>query len=115
MVAPNRPFRPSISSTATTNWWRNCLPTTGSFRSFHVCGGIEIDDRHDLQYVLVDNTGASTGKSITVYGDLSFAENTNHLSIALAGGGVAEIQGLTGVQSLQAEKNHIPAFRADDL
>ena len=85
------------------------------FDAFTFVGGIEIDDQHDLQYVLVDNTGASTGKSITVYGELSFAENTNHLSIALAGGGIAEIQGLTGVQSLQAEKNHIAAFRADDL
>ncbi len=85
------------------------------FDPFTFVGGIEIDDQHDLQYVLVDNTGASTGKSITVYGELSFAENTNHLSIALAGGGIAEIQGLTGVQSLQAEKNHIAAFRAADL
>ena len=85
------------------------------FDPFTFVGGIEIDDQHDLQYVLVDNTGASTGKSITVYGDLSFAENTNHLSIALTGGGIAEIQGLTGVQSLQAEKNHIAAFKADDL
>ncbi len=85
------------------------------FDPFTFVGGIEIDDQHDLQYVLVDNTGASTGKSITVYGDLSFAENTNHLSIALTGGGTAGIQGLTGVQSLQAEKNHIAAFHADDL
>ena len=85
------------------------------FDPFTFVGGIEIDDQHDLQYVLVDNTGASTGKSITVYGELSFAENTNHLSIALTGGGIAEIQGLTGVQSLQAEKNHIAAFKADDL
>jgi len=85
------------------------------FDPFTFVGGIEIDDQHDLQYVLVDNTGASTGKSITVYGDLSFAENTNHLSIALTGGGTAGIQGLTGVQSLQAEKNHIAAFQADDL
>ena len=85
------------------------------FDAFTFVGGIEIDDQHDLQYVLVDNTGASTGKSITVYGDLSFAEDSNHLRIALTGGGIAEIQGLTGVQSLQAEKNHIAAFKADDL
>ena len=85
------------------------------FDPFTFVGGIEIDDQHDLQYVLVDNAGASTGKSITVYGELTFAENTNNLSIALTGGGIAEIQGLTGVQSLQAEKNHIAAFKADDL
>ena len=85
------------------------------FEPFTFFGGIEIDDQHDLQYVLVDNAGASTGKSITVYGELTFAESTNNLSIALTGGGIAEIQGLTGVQSLQAEKNHIAAFKADDL
>jgi hypothetical protein len=85
------------------------------FDPFTFIGGIEIDDQHDLQYVLVDNAGAGTGKSITVYGELSFAAESNHLSIALAGGGIAEIQGLTGVQSLQAGKNHIAAFKADDL
>ena len=85
------------------------------FDPFTFIGGIEIDDQHDLQYVLVDNAGAGTGKSITVYGELTFAEDTNNLSIALNGGGIAEIQGLTGVQSLQAEKNHIAAFKADDL
>jgi hypothetical protein len=85
------------------------------FDPFTFVGGIEIDDQHDLKYVLVDNTGASTGQSVTAYGDLSFAEDTNNLRIALAGGATAEIKGLTGVQSLQAEKNHIAEFKADDL
>lgn len=78
-------------------------------------GGIEIDDDHDLNYILLDNAGNKTGAKLTIYGDLQFAQDTNNLTIALAGGGRAAIQGLNGVQSLQAEKNHIAAFRADDL
>src|SRR5258708_4736809 len=83
--------------------------------AFTFIGGIEIDDQHDLNYVLVDNNGTKTGVSITVYGDLSFAQDTNNLTLKLAGGGQTAIQGLNGVQSLQAEKNHIAAFKGDDL
>jgi hypothetical protein len=86
-----------------------------AFDPFTIVGGIEIDDQHELNYVLVDNTGTKTGETITIYGDLTLAQDTNNLSVALAGGGTAEIQGVNGVQSLQAEKNHIAAFKADDL
>ncbi len=82
---------------------------------FVFIGGIEIDDKHNLNYVLTDNTGAPTGQKITVYGNLQFAQDTNNLAIALTGGGQTAIQGLNGVTSLQAEKNHIAAFKADDL
>ncbi len=82
---------------------------------FTFIGGIEIDDSHDLNYVLVDNAGTPTGQKITVYGNLQFAQDTNNLAITLTGGGQTQIQGLSGVTSLQAEKNHIAAFKADDL
>src|SRR6266699_3300887 len=78
-------------------------------------GGIEIDENHDLNYVLVDNTGTPTGNAITVYGNLHFAQDTNNLAIDLSGGGETEIQGLTGDASLQAAKNHIATFKGDDL
>jgi hypothetical protein len=82
---------------------------------FTFIGGIEVDDDHKLNYFLVDDTGARTGFTVTLYGALSFAQDTNNLTVALTGGRTAEIQGLNGVQSLQAEKNHIAAFQADDL
>jgi hypothetical protein len=90
-------------------------PDTTLSDPFVFIGGIEIDDDHDLNYVLVDNTGAKTGSAITVYGKIHFAADTNNLAIDLTGGGQTEIQGLSGVKSLQAEKNHIAAFQADDL
>jgi hypothetical protein len=82
---------------------------------FTFVGGIEVDEDHKLTYFLVDNTGARTGVVIALYGDLSFAQETNNLTIALTGGGVAEIQGLNDVQSLTAGKNRIAEFSGDDL
>ena len=40
-------------------------------------GGIEIDDNHDLNYVVVDNTGTPTGHKIL--GDHPKAANGDHL------------------------------------
>jgi hypothetical protein len=78
-------------------------------------GGIEVDDRHDINYRLVDSDGNSTGATVTLYGELGIEKNTNALVIQLTGGGQARIQGDTGITSLEADQNDIAAFAADDL
>ncbi len=78
-------------------------------------GGIEVDDRHDIIYRLVDTDGNPTGAIVTLYGELSIERNTNALIIQLAGGGQTRIQGDTGITSLEADQNDIAAFAADDL
>ena len=114
--APQAPL-PAIYSFNDTNQLQMQLRTADAKLTspFAVIGGIEIDDSHNLNYVLVDNTGTPTGLKITVYGNLQFARDTNDLTIALTGGGQARIRGLNGVASLQAEKNTIASFKADDL
>jgi hypothetical protein len=108
---------PAVYSFNGTNQLQMQLrPTDGKLSDpFVFIGGIEIDDSHNLNYVLADKTGAPDGLKITVYGNLQFAQDTNNLAVALTGGGQTAIQGLNGVASLQAEKNHIAAFKADDL
>ncbi|HME07415.1 MAG TPA: hypothetical protein VKG25_10205 [Bryobacteraceae bacterium] len=114
--APQAPL-PAIYSFNDTNQLQIQLRTAEAklTNPFVVIGGIEIDDSHNLNYILVDNTGTPTGLKITVYGNLQFARDTNDLTIALTGGGQARIRGLNGVASLQAEKNTIASFKADDL
>jgi hypothetical protein len=82
---------------------------------FSFIGGIEVDEQGDLNYFLVDNTGAQTGVDIKLYGTISFAQDTNNLAIALTGGGTAEVQGLSGIQSLTAAENNIAQFTGNDL
>ena len=52
---------------------------------------------------------------ITLYGVISFAQDTNNLTIALTGGGSAQVQGLNDIQSLTAARNDIAEFSGADL
>jgi hypothetical protein len=78
-------------------------------------GRIEIDSNHNFRYLVIDAQGKDTGAVLVLYGDISFAEDTVNLNIALAGGGSAVVTGASGIQSLEAVKNHSAAFDADDL
>ena len=81
-------------------------------------GRIRINDNHDLVYEVYARDGTQTANRVTVYGDISFAEKTNDLVLALTGGGEAVIKGTkgaNGISLLKAEKNFVGEFKADDL
>jgi hypothetical protein len=78
-------------------------------------GRILINDNHDLIYRIVDQQGNDTNTDITVYGDIAVEENTNDLAIALARGGTTKIVGDSGIASLEAGRNDLAGFDADDL
>ncbi len=78
-------------------------------------GSVEVDDAHDIVYNLIAPDGKPLPKSLTVYGELKFAENPNNLVISLTGGGVAEIKGASGVASVEAARNNLPGFKSSDL
>lgn len=81
-------------------------------------GQILIDDAHDLVYSIVTPDGAATNQKITVYGDLSFSEDSTNLIIKMKDGTKAEIKGEktpAGLAMLRAEKNLVQEFKADDL
>lgn len=81
-------------------------------------GRIQINDNHDVVYEVFNKDGTLANNRITVYGDINFAEKTNDLVITLTGGGEATIQGTkgtSGISMMQAEKNFVAAFDADDL
>lgn len=78
-------------------------------------GRILIDDNHDLIYRVVDQQGNDTTTDVTVYGDIASEENTNHLAISLARGGTTKIVGDSGIASLEAGRNDVAGFNADDL
>jgi hypothetical protein len=82
---------------------------------FAFLGSVEVDDAHDLVYNLLGLDGKPLPKSITVYGDLKFAENTNNLVVALTGGGSAELKGASGITSVEAARNNLPGFKSSDL
>ena len=81
-------------------------------------GQILIDDAHDVVYLTLTPDGLPGPHKLTVYGDLSFTEDSNNLVIKMKDGTKAEIKGekgLTGVAMLKAEKNLVQEFKADDL
>jgi hypothetical protein len=81
-------------------------------------GRIRINDNHDVVYELYNKDGTQANNRITAYGDISFAEKTNDLVLALTGGGEAIIKGskgTNGISMMKAEKNFVAAFQADDL
>ena len=81
-------------------------------------GRIRINDNHDVVYEVYDKDGTQTANRVTVYGDISFAEKTNDLVIALAGNGECIIKGTkgaNGISLMRAEKNFVAEFKADDL
>lgn len=78
-------------------------------------GSVEVDDAHDIVYNLIAPDGKPLPKSITVYGELKFAENTNNLVITLTGGGTAELKGASGIASVEAARNNLPGFKSGDL
>ncbi|HMG34532.1 MAG TPA: hypothetical protein VKM94_11390 [Blastocatellia bacterium] len=88
--------------------------TAGSAQAVYA-GAIEIDDNHDVVYTLIDGQGNTLTQRFTVYGDLSFDKATNDIAISLTGGGKTQITGASGIQSIEALKNNIAAFRGDDL
>lgn len=83
---------------------------------FTFLGSIQVDDAHDIVYQLIAaDTGAATQRNVTLYGDLRFDSKTHNLVIDLTGGGTAEVTGDTGVASLEALKQDITPFKANDL
>jgi hypothetical protein len=78
-------------------------------------GSIEIDDAHDIVYNLSAADGQPLPRNVIIYGDLRFDQNTNNLVIDLAGGGMAEVKGASGLTSLEAAKNNLPGFTSNDL
>jgi hypothetical protein len=81
-------------------------------------GRIRINDNHDLVYEVYDKDGTQTANRVTVYGEISFAEKTNDLVLALEGGGQAVVtgtKGANGISLMKAEKNFVGEFKADDL
>jgi hypothetical protein len=78
-------------------------------------GRILIDDSHDLIYRVVDQQGNDTSTDITVYGDIAFEKDTNDLAVSLARGGTTKIVGDSGIASLEAGRNDVAGFNADDL
>lgn len=88
----------------------------GQAAAFTFQGRIEVLRDHNLGYFLVNNDGSDAGPKITVYvTEINIAETTNNLQLVLAGGGHAEITGASGAQSLEAERNTLPNFKAQDL
>jgi hypothetical protein len=81
-------------------------------------GRILINDNHDVVYEVYEKDGTQTANRVTIYGDISFAEKTNDLVIALAGNGECIIKGTkgaNGISLMKAEKNFVAEFKADDL
>lgn len=79
-------------------------------------GSIQVDDAHDIVYQpIAPDTGTATQRNVTLYGDLRFDSKTHNLVIDLTGGGTAEVKGDTGVASLEALKQDITPFKANDL
>jgi hypothetical protein len=81
-------------------------------------GRIRIDDNHDLIYEVSNKDNTPANNRVTVYGDLSFAEKTNDIVVALDGGGEAVIKGekgANGISLIFAEKNFVGEFKGDDL
>jgi hypothetical protein len=88
----------------------------GATAEFAFQGVISVDANHHFFYQLIDDTGANTAMAFTVYASgFHFAETSNDLMVDLAGGGTLDIVGASAAQSLEAERNHLPQFRADDL
>ncbi|MCX6633182.1 MAG: hypothetical protein NTW28_36770 [Candidatus Solibacter sp.] len=88
----------------------------GATAEFTFQGMIAVDADHHFFYELIDDTGRNTGVAFTVYATgFHFAEKSNDLVVELAGGGELNIGGASGAQSLEAVRNHLPQFRADDL
>jgi hypothetical protein len=83
---------------------------------FTFLGSIQVDDAHDIVYQLIaPDTGTATQRNVTLFGDLRFDSKTHNLVIDLTGGGTAEVTGDTGVASLEALKQDITPFKANDL
>jgi hypothetical protein len=81
-------------------------------------GRIEVDDAHDIGYVLFDDDGTEFSQRLLVRGQLRFAAETADLLIDLAGGGVATItgeKGLDGLSRLSAGQSLVADFDARDL
>ena len=82
---------------------------------FTFLGSIQVDDAHDIVYQLIGPDGTGLQRNVTLYGDLRFDSKTHNLVIDLVGGGTAEIKGDSGVASLDALKQDITPFKANDL
>ncbi len=81
-------------------------------------GRIRINDDHDVVYETYNRDGTHANYRMTVYGEISFAEKTNDLVLALTGGGEARVKGTkgtTGISMMVAEKNLVSEFKAKDL
>ena len=83
--------------------------------AFDFLGFIRVDDRHDAVYVLTDNEGTPTGQQIVVYGDLSIEPVSHKLLVNMPSGAQTKITGIDGARSLEAVKNDLAGFDAQDL
>ena len=82
--------------------------------AFAYCGGIEVDDGHDVLYRLIDAAGDPTGATISVYGEFKFQQTTEDLVISTTGGADAIIQRVRGERSIDALENDVE-FQPKDL
>jgi hypothetical protein len=78
-------------------------------------GQIVVPDPEQLHYELIGEDGKLTGRTLVVYGDIAFAEDTNDLVVRLVGGGEASIKGAEQNESLEALRNTDADLLGDDL
>jgi hypothetical protein len=84
--------------------------------AFTFPGRIRVDDNKDLVYEVYDAAGKPTGVSITVFGDLKFADGDGALEVHVAGGGApARITGDIGVGSLSTSMHSLSDFKGSDV
>jgi hypothetical protein len=83
---------------------------------FTFSGQIVIDDNRDIAYVLLNEAGAETGQKIIVYGELALVPGLDKMTIALAGGGQAEIRGSRPRRNnLHVEPNAVAGQENDQI
>jgi len=85
-------------------------------KPFTFSGKIVIDDNRDIAYTLLSDAGDETEQKIIVYGDLALVPGLDKLTIELAGGGKAEIQGNTfGPDSFALQRNPVAGQENDQI
>jgi len=110
------PLQAAYDFNATNQLTATLTDGTTTSAAFTFQGRIAVSRDHNVAYTLVNKDGIDTKTVVTVYvNKFAFAEETNNLVLTLATGVDTEITGETGVQSLEAERNHIAKFNADDL
>jgi hypothetical protein len=114
--AEQKPLKATYSFTTGNQLELALTGDSGKAVSSTLQGRIEVLRDHNLGYFLVRDDGSDTGVKLTLYvSEFKIVETTNNLQLVLAGGGLPEITGASGPQSLEAERNTLPKFKAADL